>query len=203
MSHQNENEDKSQALKGEESLLLDHNYDGIQELDHPLPRWWVSLFYLTIVFAAGYVSYYMTGIGPSLREELATSLAEIEARKPAPQPGGDGLSDEALIALAAQPEKVANGKDVFAGKCAACHGDKGQGIIGPNLTDDHWLHGTGKPSEVAAIVRDGVVEKGMPPWGPVLTPDELKNVTAYIRSIHGTKPAGAKEPQGNLHATNE
>lgn len=195
----------NQILQDERELLLDHNYDGIQELDHPLPRWWVWLFYATMIFAGLYTAYYMAGPGPTLREELDVALKKIEALKPQPAPGGgdgnsDGLGDGVLAALLTQPEHVNAGGTVFTGKCAACHGDKGQGLIGPNLTDDHWLHGTGKLSEIAAVIRDGVPDKGMPPWGPILTPDELKDVTVFIRSIHGTNPPGAKEPQGTLHA---
>ena len=186
----------------ESGLLLDHDYDGIQELDHPLPRWWLSLFYATILFSILYAVHYMLGTGPSLREELAADMAEIEALKivktSAPLAGTE---DEILAAIATQPEKISLGKAVFTGKCAACHGDQGQGTIGPNLTDDHWLHGTGKASEIAATVRAGVPEKGMPPWGPVLSSDELLNVTAFIVSIRGTNPPGAKEPQGTRQAS--
>jgi cytochrome c oxidase cbb3-type subunit 3 len=140
------------------------------------------------------MGYYLTGVGPSLRDELTLSLKEIEATKPkVPE---DAFNDATLYAAVADPGKVKHGAEVFAGKCVACHGDKGQGLIGPNLTDDYWLHGGGSPSEMAKVVREGVAEKGMPPWGPLLSADEVRDVVAFVRSIHGSNPAGAKEPQG-------
>jgi cytochrome c oxidase cbb3-type subunit 3 len=194
----NQPNEKNTIFKDEEALLLDHDYDGIQELDHPLPGWWLGILYTTIVFSIVYCGYYMTGMGPTLRDELAVALLDIEAKKPKVAADG-GLTDEVIMASFKDPAKLQNGAQVYVGKCAACHGDKGQGIIGPNLTDDHWIHGQGNPASIAAVVRDGVTEKGMPPWGPVLTPDELIDVTAYIRSLHGTNPVGAKEPQGQAH----
>lgn len=184
-------------LSDEKALLLDHNYDGIQELDHPLPSWWLAILYITIVFSVVYMAYYMTGWGPTLTEEMNQQLAEIEAKKPAAPEGG--MASDVLLAAIQDPSKIAAGKGVYDGKCAACHGDKGQGLIGPNLTDDHWIHGTGSPADVAKVISEGVPDKGMPPWGPVITPDELVEVTAFIRSIHGSNPPNPKEPQGELH----
>lgn len=197
----NQTDSKNVILKDEQQFLLDHDYDGIQELDHPLPNWWLAILYGTIVFSIFYAGYYLTGVGPGLRDELNVALAQIDSKKAeaaAAAPANGGLTNEALIAAAADPTKVAAGKAVFDGKCAACHAPDGGGLIGPNLTDDHWLHGSGSPVDIAGVVRDGVAEKGMPPWGPVLTPEELFDVTAFIRSLHGTKPANPKEPQGDL-----
>lgn len=200
MSKVNDNQNtRNIVLKDEETLLLDHDYDGIQELDHPLPTWWLAILYISIVFSALYVGYYMTGLGPTLRQELEVALQEIEAAKATSADSGGGggdLTNEKILALVKSEKDVASGKGVYDGKCAACHGDKGQGLIGPNLTDDFWLHGEGKPVDIAAVIRDGVAEKGMPPWGPILSPTELVDVTAFIISIHGTQPPGAKEPQG-------
>ena len=184
----------------EKSLLLDHNYDGIQELDHPLPRWWIWLFYLTIIFSVFYMVYYIPSWGPTLRQELAADMKQIsEARAQNEPPPDQGPSEDSLLALAADPAKVENGKAAFVGKCAACHGDQGQGGIGPNLVDDYWIHGTGKLTDIATVVSQGVADKGMPPWGAVLTPEELGNVVAFIRSIRGTNPPNAKEPQGQQY----
>lgn len=197
MSEQNDNS-KLNLSKGDEAVLLDHSYDGIRELDHVLPRWWLWLFYVTIVFAAWYVGYYMSGYGPSPRQELAVAMKEIEAMKPAQEPnaGGSG-EEEKLLAAFKDAGKLKHGSEVFQGKCLACHGDKGQGLIGPNLTDDYWIHGKGTMKDVAAVVTTGVPDKGMPPWGPILTPDELTDVVAFIHSLHGSNPAGAKAPQGD------
>jgi cytochrome c oxidase cbb3-type subunit 3 len=183
--------------KKDKELLLDHNYDGIQEFDYPLPTWWLMILFGTIIFGIGYAGYYLTGMGPSQREELKVSLQEIEAKKPAGGPAG--IEDLLVIASLNDSEKLKHGQETFAGKCVACHGDKGQGIIGPNLTDDSWIHGTGSPGEIAMVIRDGVADKGMPTWSQLLTAQEILDVAAYVRSIHGTNPAGAKAAQGDVH----
>ena len=193
---------KVDVLKGEEALLLDHNYDGIHELDHVLPSWWVGIFVATILFSAWYVGYYMSGHGPNPQQELAASLAEIEAMKPVAAPPSEG-DEAALLAALKDPEKQKHGLEVYMGKCVACHGDKGQGLIGPNLTDDYWIHGVGTAKDIAKVIADGVAEKGMPPWGPILTPDELRDTVAFIRSLHASNPAGAKPAQGEHHELKE
>lgn len=181
----------------EKGLLLDHDYDGIRELDHPLPSWWLNLFYVTMIFSVFYVGYYMLGPGPTLRQELAAQMQDIEkAQAKAPKPADQG--EAVLVAAIADPEQIKLGSGVYAGKCAACHGDKGQGMIGPNLTDDYWINGKGSPGDIAKVVSEGVAEKGMPPWGPVLKPEELVHVVAFIKSVRGSNPAGAKEAQGEL-----
>lgn len=198
--HIDSNSSESGVLKGEEGLLLKHSYDGIHELDHVLPTWWVWLFNATIVFAVGYAAYYMTGIGPSSTEELATTMAKIEAMRPAAGGGGD---EAALLAALTNPEMQQKGHEVYMGKCMACHGEKGQGVIGPNLTDDYWIHGTGTPQDIVKAIVEGFPDKGMPPWGPLMTTEEIQQAVAFIYSIHGSNPAGAKPPQGELHAKKE
>jgi cytochrome c oxidase cbb3-type subunit III len=180
----------------EKDLLLDHDYDGIQELDYPLPRWWLNLFYLTMVFAVFYAGYYMT-IGPTLSDELKVAMKDIKARQPKQIAGADGTGDalKAVLAMIKKPEATAMGKEVFTGKCAACHGQNAEGSIGPNLTDDFWLHG-GHPKDVVKTIREGVGDKGMPPWGALLKDEEVYSLVAYIRSIRGTQPANAKQAQG-------
>lgn len=184
-----------ELMKGEESLLMDHSYDGIRELDHVLPRWWLWILYGTIIFAIIYSAYYLPGFGPGQSQELATNMKDIEALRPVDHnpPGG---SDQELLAAFKNPEKLKHGAEVFAGKCLACHGEKGQGVVGPNLTDDFWIHGKGTLRDVAEVVNAGVLDKGMPPWGQVLTSDELRDVVAFVHSLHGTNPPGAKPPQG-------
>lgn len=191
---ENKNEPKNIILKDEEHLVLDHNYDGIQELDYPLPRWWVWLFYITIIWSVFYAGYYMVGPGPTLSQELDVALAEIESKK-SPSSGA-AETDEMFIAWMKDESKVQNGQNIYVGKCAACHGDKGQGLVGPNLTDEHWIHGEGKLTEIARVIRDGIADKGMPPWNQLLTPEEVKNAVAYIIKIQGTNPPGAKAAQG-------
>lgn len=188
-------DDKPHNSNDESVKILDHNYDDIRELDHPLPRWWLGIFFLTIVFSVFYVGYYMLGSGPSSLQELRTSMSEIAARKP-PETANTSPSAEVLLAAVKDPAKLKHGAEVFAGKCLACHGDKGQGLIGPNLTDDFWLHGKGTLLDVQTVVANGVPEKGMPPWAAILTPEEMIDVVAFVHSLHGTNPANAKAPQG-------
>jgi cytochrome c oxidase cbb3-type subunit 3 len=112
---------------------------------------------------------------------------------------GLGVTDEQELAVFHDPAQVAAGRQLFAVRCAVCHGASAQGVIGPNLTDDYWLHG-GKPSQIVATITNGVPDKGMVTWKGVLSPDEIKQAAAYVMSIHGSKPAGAKAPQGALEA---
>lgn len=196
----NSNNDTNQTgvLKGEEKLLLSHNYDGIQELDHMLPRWWVWIFFATVIFSVGYVGYYMTGVGPSSREELAADLSKLAEKKSSSNPGtpGENTEDAWLVALQ-DPQKIESGKAVYAARCMPCHADKGQGLIGPNLTDNHWVHGAGKITDIAQVIIKGVPEKGMPPWEMILTPEEMKNLVAFVFTLKGTNVQGGKAPEGN------
>ena len=188
--------------KTEQDHLLEHNYDGIQEFDNPMPRWWVYIFWATIVFS---VLYWLNvpGIGSgkgriaNYEREMATAAA-AEARLKAAQPS-PGASGEQLTALTRDAAALALGKDVFAKNCAACHRFDGGGQIGPNLADDAWLHG-GAIDEIQKVVRDGVLEKGMPPWGKVLKPDQLDAVTVYVFTLRGTNPPDPKAPQGEIVA---
>ncbi len=177
--------------------LLEHDFDGIQEYDNPVPGWMAALFYGTIVFAAIYVVWYGFNMGPSIQTEylvesktLEKQWAEYYAKHPMVPP-----STEELAAAVRDPAAIALGKKQFATSCAPCHGEQGGGLIGPNLTDDRWLHG-GKMTEVYATVVQGVAGKGMPPWGRALGPDKLKAVVAYIRSLQGSNPPNAKAPEG-------
>ncbi len=191
------NDKKVELLKGEEALLLNHNYDGIHELDHPLPRWWVLKFYGTIIFSIFYIAYFMIGPGPTPTQELATELTQIESLRPQ----STGSSDEELAALTLASKdqaSIALGKEIYSGKCAMCHGDIGQGIIGPNLGDSYWIHGKGDLVTLSEMVKTGVLDKGMPAWGEVLKPEEIVNVVSFVFSLRGTNPPGGKAPQGEL-----
>ena len=188
--------------KSEQDHLLDHNYDGIQEFDNPMPRWWVYIFWATIIYS---VLYWLNipGIGSGKgrvanyeRDMAAAAAAEAERKASQPPAGASG---EQLAALTRDAAAVAVGKDVFAKNCAACHRLDGGGQIGPNLADDAWLHG-GTIDDIQRVVRDGVLEKGMPPWGKVLKPDQLDAVTAYVFTLRGTNPPDPKAPQGEIVA---
>lgn len=180
--------------KEDDVPLKEHEYDGIREYDNPLPSWWLATFFLTIIFSFLYWVHYELSGGQTQWEELKEDMAAIERHKShAPAPTE---SEEELLALLSSNEALAAGKAVYDSKCAACHGPQLQGMIGPNLIDDYWLHGHGKLIEIAGVIRKGVLDKGMPPWEGALKDDEIKAVTAFIHKQKGTQPENPKPPQG-------
>lgn len=176
--------------------LLEHDYDGIQEYDNPLPGWWLATFYGAIIFSVFYVGYYHFGPGLHPMEELAQNLKEMQAAKNAQIKAEPELTEAELLAIFGDSNKQAAGKIIFAEKCASCHMADGGGSIGPNLTDNFWIHGKGTLSDILKVVGDGVAEKGMPPWKAMLKKEELLSAVVYAKSLHGKKPANPKEPQG-------
>ncbi|MBX7149788.1 c-type cytochrome [bacterium] len=181
----------------EEDKVRHHSYDGIQEYDNMLPRWWVGTFVITVVFGFCYWLYYNTyAVGPTQEQEYQTALEEHKAEF-GNKGGDEGPTDAALLAKSQDSHETEEGKKIFMTNCMACHGDKGQGVIGPNLTDKYWIHG-GKPTQIHATVTNGVVEKGMLSWKGVLAPNQIDEVVAFIMTLQGTNPPGAKEPQGDL-----
>lgn len=197
MSQNQSNEsEKTKVLPGE-PVIQNHEYDGILELNNPLPGWWLGTFYITIVFSIGYYFYYTFGSGPTLNQEYEQEIAQIEAQKAkANPPGQSGPTEEEFQAAIADTQLRQKGKAVYTAKCLACHGAEGQGGIGPNLTDKFWIHG-GKPLQVAQVIQEGILDKGMPPWKAQISTDELKGLVSFIKSLEGTNPPNAKGPQGN------
>jgi cytochrome c oxidase cbb3-type subunit III len=176
-----------------DSNLIEHSYDGIQEYDNPLPRWWVYLFYATIVFSIIYF-FNVPGLGVG-KGRIANYEKEVAEWKSAhPQPSGT-TSPEQLAAFAADPTKIADGKAVYATNCVSCHRPDGGGLIGPNLTDDFWIHG-GTLTDIHKTIVDGVLAKGMPNWGKLLNAEQVDAVTAYVASLKGTNPSNPKAPEG-------
>lgn len=180
--------------------VLNHAYDGIEELDNPLPGWWLGTFYITIVFAAGYFVWHNIVGGGMVHERayraersvVEAKLAELEKAKAA------SIDPVAFGKELANPALVGPGQQLFTAKCSSCHGPQAGGLIGPNLTDNHWINGDGTPLAIFKVVEKGT-DKGMPPWNGLLKPDELKQVTAYVISLKGSKPANAKPPQGTAY----
>jgi cytochrome c oxidase cbb3-type subunit III len=154
--------------------LLGHadDNDGIDEYDNPLPDWWLGLFWLTIIWAIGYTLHYHVIADRSQEKALAAEIARAEARWPA---------SAATAEFVITPELAEQGRSVYQTNCAACHGAELGGGIGVALNDGAWLHG-GSPEEVLRTVSEGVPAKGMPAWGPILGPERVKQVTAYILS---------------------
>ena len=172
-----------------------HAYDGIEEYDNPLPSWWVWLFWATIVFSIGYYAYYQLGPGPSIVAEYEAESKAGAERAAALAPRPAAVTDEAIAVLGRNPGAMAKAKETFATRCAPCHGPAGQGIVGPNLTDEFWLHG-GRTAEIAKTIADGVPEKGMIPWKDQLPPEEIQALAAWISTIAGTNPPNPKPPEG-------
>ena len=178
--------------------LLDHDVDGIREYDNPLPRWWINLFWATIVFSVLY-ALNVPGIGSgkgriaNYERDMAQARARQAARAATAPPGT--VDEAGLLALARDPARLKAGRERFVATCAACHREDGGGSIGPNLTDDFWIHG-GTPMEIMKTVTEGVVDKGMPAWGQTLKPDEVAAAVAYVLTLHDTHPPAPKEPQG-------
>lgn len=184
-------------MNDKEKLIEDHDYDGIRELNNPLPGWWLMTFYISIIFAMIYFAYYQFFGGPTLNQELSKEMSSIKAAQEKSElTGGETKSQKDYLALLSNPEAIAKGKAEFLAKCMPCHGDKGQGIIGPNLTDDYWIHGDGSIPAILKVMNSGVADKGMPSWKGVIPPDLQADVAAYVYSIHGSNPPGAKAPQG-------
>lgn len=173
-----------------------HVYDGIVEQDNPLPTWWLWTFFLTIIFAFMYLIHYELGGGPTLTAELNQAMEELERSQATAAQTAPMETEDSLMAAFAKDGVIEAGAAQFTSKCASCHGPELGGLIGPNLTDNYWLHGKGARLDLVKVIREGVPEKGMPPWGPVMKKEEMYAVTAYILSKKGTNPAGAKPPQG-------
>ena len=191
-------DDKKESLNSaDRALLLDHNYDGIQELNHPLPRWWLIVFYATIVFALGYAAYYWIGPGLNSNQLLEIAMKDIAAKRP--KETTVVINESELKQTPGGPDHLKLGAKIFSTRCTPCHGANGQGVIGPNLTDAFWIHGKGSLNDIAKVIHEGVTEKGMPAWSEVLSADELKDVAVYVKSINGTHPAGPKAPQGEKY----
>ena len=185
---------------GKDQVIEGHKNDGIQEYDNPMPRWWTGIFLLTIVFSVVYfLGMHVFGVIDTYDDDLAESTQELEAVRAAyaaAMPTFE-VDDASLEEAIRDPAMAASGKAHFAAYCIACHGDLGQGSIGPNLTDDYWIHGA-RNAEIFDVISKGVLDKGMAPWESVLQPHERAELLAFIRSIQGTNPPGAKEPQGEL-----
>jgi cytochrome c oxidase cbb3-type subunit 3 len=185
-------------LAEEKEILIKHAYDGIQELDNPVPAWFMYLFYITIIFALGYMlNYHVFHTGQLQYEEYNTEMAEASMAHKLYLSKAANQVDENTVKLVNDPAVLASGQAIFKANCVVCHGDHGQGNVGPNLTDDYWLHGS-KINDLFKTVKYGVLTKGMPTWEKVLSPKQIADVTNYVKSLHGTNPPNPKAPQGVL-----
>ena len=177
-----------------DDLLLDHEYDGIKELDNKLPGWWLWLFWISIVFGLIYAGWFhILGKGP-------TQAAQYESEVAAAHAAGLGLHYESWgpdVEPATDAAVLADGETLFKSQCAVCHGQLGEGMIGPNFTDDYFLHGAAFADSIR-VIEEGVPEQGMISWKTQLSRQQVLAVGTYVFNLRGTNPPNPKEPQGTL-----
>ena len=183
-------------LEQEKEILIMHDYDEIQELDNPIPAWFNWIFYTSVVFGFCYLlNYHVFKIGNLQEEEYAIEMTKAAKEKEAYLAVAANLVDESTVKIDNATEVLAAGKAVFTQNCVACHNAKGEGGVGPNLTDEYWIHGA-KINDLFKVIKYGVPEKGMISWEKQLSPKQISDVANYIKSLKGTNPPNAKEPQG-------
>lgn len=182
----------------EDEVMLDHEYDGIRELDNNLPPWWVWMFWATIIFSVIYLAWYhVLPYGMSQTEEYHAELERAEAEKAAYLATQEKPVDENTVEMLTDAAALQAGKDIYVANCQACHAPDGGGGVGPNLTDEYWLHG-GSINDIFSVIKYGVPQKGMISWESQLRPEEIAQVASYIKKFQGTTPLDPKEPQGEI-----
>lgn len=185
-------------LEKEADIMLQHPHDGIYELDNRLPPWWINMFLITIVWAVGYMYYYhWGGNGPSQKEEYQQEVETAKKQIAIALAGKANAVDESNVTLLTESGPVGEGELIFKSTCAACHGQLGEGGVGPNFTDDYWIHGGGV-KDLFKVIKYGVPEKGMISWQSQLKPSDMQKVASYILTLRGTNPPNPKAPQGAL-----
>ena len=188
---------KSVAIKEEHTIIIPHDYDGIHELDNSLPPWWKWGFAMTIVFAFAYMWYYQVADGPNQIDEYTAAVAKGEEEKLAYLAKAGSSVDENTVTMILDAGKLADAQSLFKNTCAACHREDGGGAVGPNLTDDFWLHG-GALKDVFKSVKYGWKDKGMPEWQHNMSAAQIAGITSYVKSLKGKKVIAGKAPQGEL-----
>lgn len=188
---------RSAPIEKEADIMLDHDFDGIRELDNRVPPWFSWLFYVTIIFAVIYLlNYHVFQASPLQDEEYQMQVKEAEAQRTALVKSGAFLNEE-TVTLLTDPASLDAGKQIFTTNCIACHAADGGGLVGPNLTDDYWIHGGGIKN-IFKTIKYGVTAKGMIAWQSQLNPKQMQEVASYVISLHGTKPANPKPPEGTI-----
>jgi len=186
------------SIEREADILLDHDYDGIKELDNSLPPWWKYGFYITIGVAFIYLlnfHVFSTGLNPTQEYDAEMDRARIE--KEIYDANNKDRIDEKNVPMA-NADGIAAGRDLFQANCIACHLKDGGGIVGPNLTDNYWLH-KGSLNDIYNTIKVGYPDKGMQPWGAKFSPKEISYLASFVKSLKGSKPATPKDPQGDLY----
>lgn len=193
------NATKLVPIEKEKDILFDHEYDGIRELDNSLPPWWLAMFYISIIAAVAYMYvYHISDIGLSQHESYALELEEAEKAIEAYRALQPDLVDESNVEALTAEDAIALGESLYKFNCAACHGQLGEGGIGPNLTDPYWIYGGGV-KDVFKTIKYGVPEKGMIAWKAQLRPADMQRLASFILTLQNSNPPNQKEPQGELY----
>lgn len=188
----------SKGIEEEHEIILDHNYDGIKELDNNLPPWWVYMFYGTIIFAVVYLVRFEIFNDYTQKEEYETAVAEAKIKIEEWKKTAKDLVDVNTVTLLTDASDIKAGQAIFNTNCVACHKADGGGGIGPNLTDDHWILGGGIKNVFHTISEGGRAGKGMISWKSDLKPAEIAQVASYVLGFQGTTPAEPKEAEGEI-----
>lgn len=188
----------TRAIEEEHEIILDHNYDGIKELDNDLPPWWLYGFYASIIFAVIYLVKYEIFNGDNQYVELETEYAEAEIAIEEYLKTAKDLVDFNTVELLTEASDLNNGKKIFESNCVACHRADGGGGIGPNLTDKNWILGGGIKNVFKTVSEGGRDGKGMIAWKQSLKPSEIAQVSSYVLQFQGTSPDEAKPAEGEL-----
>lgn len=190
------NNTKSVTPEAEAAVNLGHDYDGIGELDNPTPPWWQWGFVISVIFSVIYMyTYHVSHSAPNQIQELAIADSVAQVHQAAFLAKAGNNVDENTVKFLSDPADINEGKAIFTSSCAACHGVDGGGTVGPNLTDEYWLHG-GSINDVFRTIKYGVPEKGMKSWKDDFSPKKIAQIASYVYSLQGSKPAAPKEPQG-------
>ncbi len=188
----------TKAAEKETDVLLDHDYDGIRELDNALPPWWKYGFYVTIVVAVIYLlRFHMWGTGPSPEQEYAAEMEKAQIQIQEYMAKAKDLVDENNVSLT-DASGISAGNALYQKTCVACHGQKGEGGVGPNLTDDFWIHG-GSMNDIFKTIKYGYPDKGMQSWQAQFSPKQIQQISSFVKSLKGTNPPNPKAPQGDLY----
>ena len=190
-------------LEEEADILLNHNYDGIRELDNKLPPWWLGMFYISILISAVYLYvYHMSDIGLSSGEKYELEMENAQRDVEAYLSTLADQIDETNVTVLTDEADLAAGQEIYLSQCTVCHGQGGEGGVGPNFADQYWIHG-GDIKDLFKTIKYGVPEKGMISWQAQLRPSQMQQVASFILTFQGTDPPNQKAPEGELYVPSE
>jgi cytochrome c oxidase cbb3-type subunit 3 len=189
----------SKPIEAESEIVLDHNYDGIRELDNKLPPWWVYMFYASIVFAIIYLIRFQVFNDYDQKMEYEQEVADANLAIEEYKKTAKGLVDESTVVVLVDASDLSAGQKIFESNCVACHMQDGGGGIGPNLTDQYWILGGGIKNVFHTLSEGGRDGKGMIAWKQTLKPVEIAQVASYVlTTLNGKTPANPKDPEGDI-----